>query len=732
MPPDSSPVSSEFVIWVNGEEYKHAAIDPEMTLLQYLRRERGLTGTKLGCAEGGCGACTVVISRRPGDLQPLNACLAPLASLHERHVLTVEGLREQSGQTINGIHRVQREMQSGSQCGFCTPGFVMSLYAQWCKGKGQVLDIEDIFDGNLCRCTGYRPIVDAARRLFSQEENSASQEETTGKTDCAHDADENSPIQGAVSPCAAATASTNSGATNIANAMPPFPSGLKSRLDNGCLAVTFTGPRVKWHRPVSLAQVLSLMAERPLAKLVFGNTEVGIETKFKGQLYHELVFMGDLSELDYIREERDGDEEEQDVVEIGAGVSLTQLKEYVHKQAKSQPWAAAAHEMLRWFAGNQIRTASSWAGNLVTASPISDLNPLWMALNAQVLVTSREGGDRSVLAVDFVRGYRRVDLRPGEIIRALRIRTRHPFREFIQTYKQSKRRDDDIAIVNAALRVCLDEHDRVRECSFIFGGMGPVTRKSSEAAAACIGRHWGEEDLLANTLEVLEREFALPPDAIGGMTEYRLALVLSFFFKFYLYVCHNIGIPLMDTLQSSLEMRKDRELRGEQQYEPGPEGLAVGHPHMHLSGLKHATGEAIFVDDLPLLRGEVYGAPVLSTIAHGLIRAIDMEEARSLPGVMEIITYRDVPAMNRQGPVFHDEFIFVEDRTTSCGQLIALVIAQEHGIAQRAAKLVRITYEEFPRILTIEVPSCLGGSPSRAYLSPSSDLLINQLTHSLH
>lgn len=696
MPLDSSPVSSEFIIWINGREYRHATIDPEMTLLQYLRKERGLAGTKLGCAEGGCGACTVVVSRRPNDLQPLNACLAPLASLHERHVLTVEGLREQNGPTINGIHRVQREMQSGSQCGFCTPGFVMSLYARWCQGKDHITDIEDIFDGNLCRCTGYRPIIDAARRLLSQEKEEEPSRKGVAVGRTYHAPKSDGHVQGSSSPSATDAAS----AADETNFMPPFPSGLKARLDNGRSAATFTGPRVRWHRPVSLAQLLSLKAERPSAKLVFGNTEVGIETKFKGWLYQELIFLGDLSELNYIREDDD-----QGMVEIGAGVSLTQLKEHAHQRASLQPWAAAAYETLRWFAGNQIRSASSWAGNLATASPISDLNPLWMALNAQVLVTSQEGGDRSVPAADFIQGYRKVDLRPNEIIRALRIHTRHPLREFVQAYKQSKRRDDDIAIVNAAFRVCLDEHDRIRECSLVFGGMGPVTRKSCEAATACIGRHWGEDDFLASTLEALEREFALPPDAIGGMAEYRLALVLSFFFKFYLYVCNHIDIPLMDTLRSALEVRKDRELTGEQQYEPGPEGLTVGHPHVHLSGLKHATGEAIFVDDLPPLRGELYGAPVLSTIAHGLIRAIDVEEARALPGVMDIITYRDVPAMNQQGAVFHDEFIFIEERVTSCGQLIALVIAQEHGIAQRAARLVRITYEEFPNILTIDVRS---------------------------
>lgn len=699
---------TEFVTWINEEEHRLERMDPETTLLQYLRSV-GLTGTKLGCGEGGCGACTVVIGSYKVASQKYkyvaaNACLLPLAACHERHILTVEGIG-----TVSRPHLVQAAMAAdASQCGFCTPGFVMSLYAAWRNGELRAERVEETLDGNLCRCTGYRPIVDAARRVCALG------------TACCRNQPNSSMVEGLSSK------GTTMGTVESRSRDPSqeiiFPPRLKLHLEaNPPTAIDFSSSRLIWHRPVTLRKVLELKEKYPDAKILLGNTEIGVEVKLKNQHFPVLIYGGDIAELDFIREEGAIG------IEFGAGLCLNDLKRYceAHMKEPRSAGLGALYEMLRWFAGNQIRNVATWAGNLATASPISDLNPVWAALGAIVVLISATGGERSLPVSDFFLGYRETALRPVEVIKSIILPWTRP-REYCAAYKQSKRRDDDIAIVNSAFRVLLNEHGQVVECAIVYGGMGPTTLVSRKASQWMVGKCFTGPGLLDAFFPVLQAEFHLPSDAVGGMPEYRNALVPSLFYKFYLQTCTALGLDLESSLRTAVQPRHTEPSQSSQYYSLRcDEHVVVGQPVPHLSALKHSTGNAHYVDDMPPFVGELYAGLLLSTKAHATIKAIDAAGALQEPGVKGIVFHTDVPT-NVIGPVVADERVFVEDRVTACGQIIGIVLATDQRTAQRAAKMVKIDYQDLPAILTINVPlepvstsshSYVGGHPGQFLLS---------------
>ncbi|PJF16593.1 hypothetical protein PSACC_03626 [Paramicrosporidium saccamoebae] len=651
---------SEFVTWINGKEYRRDTIDTEQTLLQFLRQQ-GLTGSKLGCGEGGCGACTIILYT-PNKCATRNACILPLAAVHEKAVLTVEGL----GNTTRP-HMIQREMAGdASQCGFCTPGFVMSVYAAWRNG---ITEVEEVLDGNLCRCTGYRPIIDAVQRVCAMGDQ------------CCRVRKQDPPTVPIEPTEMTADSSIESTASRSPDQEIIYPPGLAMRLRMSQKMVTFGG-RVKWIRPVTLEELIEQKEINPGAKIVFGNTEVGVETKLKGQFYPIMIYAGDIPQLNYIQALADG-------VQFGAGVCLTDMKE--HCKNSPDQGLQALYEMLRWFAGTQIRNAASWAGNVATASPISDLNPVWCVLDAKLTVASKEG-NRSVDMSSFFLGYRKTALQTAEVITAIQIRNRRKG-EFVMAYKQSKRRDDDIAIVNAAFCVELDDDNRVTQCSMAFGGMGPMTIMSKTASAALIGQIWTAEGVAEETTTNLQAELALAADAVGGMTDYRNALVSSFFFKFYLHVASEIGMQLAEEQVSAIAPRKALPYTSTQIH-PTPEGKqCTGQAIPHLSALKHSTGTAQYVDDLPQVHGELHAGLLLSSRSHAKIRRLETSPAYEVPGVVEVVTWRDVRGTNQIGPVFKDERVFVEDEVTSCGQIVALVLAEDQRTAQRAARLIEEAIE---------------------------------------
>lgn len=371
-------------LFVNGKAYnlKEHQIDPKQTLLQFLRQNE-LKGTKLGCGEGGCGACTVMVSSYNHELKTIdnhavNACLTPLCSLDGSAVTTVEGI----GGLRQGMHPIQERLSSmhGSQCGFCTPGIVMSLYAQLrSKPNSTPHEIEEALDGNLCRCTGYRPIIDAARSLSNNKPSGSGccggKSAKDGSCPCYSSelkgdmGDEERKVS-VHSSSEKIIAEKTSLAEELAARknytepiFPPF-------LTHYCPAsLKFYHDGVTWYQPVTLQELLQLKQTHPQARLVVGNTEVGIEVKFKAMAYPVLVNPSKVPDLKVLTQHTQTDGTAG--ILVGSAVTINNLRNFIAKinsefKTKSNSYATrglvAIHDMLGWFASNQIRNVACIGG----------------------------------------------------------------------------------------------------------------------------------------------------------------------------------------------------------------------------------------------------------------------------------------------------------------------------------------------------------------------------------
>lgn len=689
------------VFFVNGKKVIDPEPDPGVTLLFYLRKKLCLTGTKLGCGEGGCGACTVMISKYNPQSKTIrhfsaNACLAPVCSVHGMAVTTVEGI----GSIKNGLHPVQERIAKshGSQCGFCTPGIVMSMYTLLRNNPLPTAEeMEKAFEGNLCRCTGYRPILEGFK-TFTKEycqmgENCC---RATGK--CPSDVVENGVINGG-----------NSEFLPLDSTQDPiFPPELMSdKYDTETLH--FKGEKVEWFRPTSLSQLLELKDKYPDAKLVIGNTEVGLEVKLKNMHYPVIIACTHIPELNQITKVDKG-------IKFGASVTLSEIDETLKKYIKELPEYQtrvfqAIVEMLRWFAGHQIRNVAAVGGNIVTASPISDLNPLFLAAGAVLELGAADGSRRLVpMNEKFFLGYRKTVLKPKEVLLNITV----PFtnkNEYFSGYKQANRREDDIAIVNAGFRVLFEENSNViKEMGIACGGMAPITVMAEKAMSGAVGRTW-DDSFIPYMCQLMAEDLPLAPGAPGGMVEFRRTLTTSFFFKFYLTVqlqlqqqLPNVTRKVPSSFKSATPSFSRNHSKGAQVYEevaPGqPSHDAVGRPMTHLSAMKQATGEAIYVDDMPSYEGELYLCLVTSQKAHAKLLKVDPTEALKMPGVVDFISHKDVPGHNTWGVIPEESFASTE--VVCIGQVIGAIVADTQDHAQAAAKKVNIEYEVMETIVTIQ------------------------------
>ena len=467
--------------------------------------------------------------------------------------------------------------------------------------------------------------------------------------------------------------------------------------------LAFGNRRKKWYRPVTLEQLLKIKSAHPSAKVIGGSTETQIEIKFKGMQYTASVYVGDITELrQYALRD--------DHVEIGGNVVLTDLEDICMKAVEyygpiqGQPFKAI-HKQIRYFAGRQIRNVGTPAGNLATASPISDLNPVFVATNTVLVAKSLER-ETEIPMTEFFKGYRTTALPPDAVIASLRIPVARERGEFLRAYKQSKRKDDDIAIVNAALRVSLDEYHKVESVNLVYGGMAPTTVAAKEAMIFLKGKKWTDPKTLEGTMNALGKDFDLRFGVPGGMATYRKSLALGFFYRFY----HEV---LSELKATNLEI--DEDVRGEieraisigkkdhdatQAYQQ----RLVGKANPHLAALKQCTGEAQYTDDIPAQKNELYGALVLSSKAHAKILGVDASPAMELPGVVNWVDRHDLPnpETNWWGAPNCDETFFAIDEVFSHGQPIGMILADSAKHAEAGARAVKVEYEDLPAILTIE------------------------------
>ena len=454
---------------LNGKPVRVDSVSPNTTLLEWLRAS-GLTGSKEGCAEGDCGACSVAIADRDARgkrcYRAINSCLVPLPLIAGRDVVTVEGV---AGEKMHPVQRCMVE-NFGSQCGYCTPGFIMSLFeGYYRKDLTTAAQLDEQLCGNLCRCTGYRPIRDAAADALAQR-NRADEFDEQLRT-------------------------------------------AKGKI--GAARYTFSDE--KFLRPTSLEKLFVLLAENPNARLIAGATELGLEITKKFRRFPVLISLEAIPELSAITST-------DTAWTVGAATTLTRLDDTLGDEYPE------LREMLLVFGSRQIRNRATLGGNLVTASPIGDSAPVLLALDARVVIASAEG-ERTIPLEEFFVSYRKTALRPGEILKSILLpRIAAGARSIRRFYKVSKRREMDISTVAGAFAVRLSDDGTIEHVRLAFGGVAAMPVRARETERALTGKHW-RRDSCDDVLDLLEAEFT-PISDVRGSATYRQELVKSLLRKF--------------------------------------------------------------------------------------------------------------------------------------------------------------------------------------------------------
>ena len=480
---------------LDGEVKTVRQIDPNTTVLDYLREHLRRTGTKEGCAEGDCGACTVVLGELDGDrvrFRAINSCIQFVPTLDGKELFTVESLRAPDG----ALHPAQRAMVEchGSQCGFCTPGIVMSLFALFKSEVDPSRDrINNLLAGNLCRCTGYRPIVDAAREMYTYDKVS-----NGSWTQQPFSASEG---------------------TVVGSAEHEMIGRLRDIQRQGVLA--FKGPSIgggkhSYFAPTDLLELAELVQRHPNAIILAGGTDVGLWVTKSHMDLETIIYIGNVGELKQLQVTDTH-------IEMGAGVTVTDAHDVI---AEHYPDMG---EMYRRFASPPIRNAATIGGNIANGSPIGDSMPGLISLGTSIVLRSGEK-TRELPLEEFYLAYQKTALAKGEFLERVCIPLASPELQF-STYKISKRFDQDISAVCAAFCLRLDD-GRVDDIRVCYGGMAEIPRRAAECEKTLIGQVWNA-DTIARGMEAVDRDYE-PIRDMRASAEYRRLVARNLLRKFFL------------------------------------------------------------------------------------------------------------------------------------------------------------------------------------------------------
>lgn len=461
-------------------DFKQSGLRPTHTLLHYLRSLPNHKGTKEGCGEGDCGACTVVLAELINEklvYKAVDSCLIFLPMVHGKQIITVENLAvEKNGKTI--LHPIQQAIieESGTQCGFCTPGFVMSMFALYKnEGKPTATLIRNALAGNLCRCTGYSSIMKATLKACKEKKDD-------------HFTKNESKIIAFLKKIA-------------------------------CNDVIRINSREQLYlKPFTMQQLLVLKTTNTDALIVSGSTDCGLRVTKKHEILPLIIDISDIKELSIIKKNKN-------VWHIGGGAKLEDIRSAVKKDLPE------LYDMLTVFGSRQIRNMATMGGNVGSASPIGDTLPVLFAYGAVVELRS-EKQLREVPIADFIVGYRQTLLEKNEIITGVKIPV--PDKDIIiKSFKVSKRKDLDISTVSACFRLKL-KAGKVEDIILAYGGMAAFTKRASHTESYLKGKAWNEKTVTA-AMPFIEKDFTPISDARAGKEMRMIAaknLLLKYLFSY--------------------------------------------------------------------------------------------------------------------------------------------------------------------------------------------------------
>lgn len=679
--------------YLDGEKITLKDESPKTLLIDYLHRpEVGKGGTKRSCGQGGCGACTVMLtswdhSKQEMVHKAINSCLRPIVTLDGMSVTTTQGL----GNVKDGVDPVQWKIahNNGSQCGYCTPGFTMRMYSALQKNSEMTTkEIEDLFDGNICRCTGYRPILDGFKQFACDYNPPANQ----------------TPIE--VDPYYAPVPKDE-----LTPAFKPGKGFLAYMKNPSPLRVRENG--YTYRRPVNLNQLYTIMSKYgPVDgnfRLISGDTAKGIYPE--SPVYDEAVInQRHMVDVSFIPELQEVHFDEEGLT-VGAQITISRLMELLTELIGNLPLhkssgLRAFKKHLTVVANEQVRNEASLAGNIYIGTNLGFLSDVVLCLatlGARLLISdSTKGTEYEMLDIPLT-----ADLPKDAVYHRLYI----PFSkegQHFETYKIRKRYDDCHAIVNAGYRVSLDADNRVTESFFVTNGIDAHTSKYGvgfrpvhfqEVNEAIAGAPWNAETLRL-ALELIEARVQSyapnPPVQIGEVPfSYRASLASSLFYKCFVAIAEKVnpgGVP--ETILSAGKDLPDPESKGEQHYNSYDEEVPVSAPYIKLGAFMQATGEAKYSTDAEQPVNTSEASFVYSLVARGQYSfqipdgstttadGLSKYLKKKFPGFVALVTYEDIPEANRANNwvgLGGDDPIFVPDKAAEIPQSILDAAAASNG-----------------------------------------------------
>ena len=474
-------MSSSVVKFIhNNKIMEIQGVDPNETLLNYIREKLNKTGTKEGCAEGGCGACTVVLGYLKNNnifYQSVNACIVFLPTIHGKQLILVEDLVDKNG----SLHPVQKSMVNfhGSQCGFCTPGFVMSLFSMYKNFSSfDKKIIKNSIAGNLCRCTGYQPIINAAKSL-----NNKNKVDQFYKT-------KNKTIK------LLKIINKKNNSLNI------------NKIDK------------KYFAPQTINELRTLLKKYPKSKILSGGTDLSLIVTKERKTINSIIYINSIKELNYIKKNKK-------YIEIGATTPLIEFESEIIKHYPD------FKDILERYGSVQIRNVATIAGNIATASPIGDTLPLLLALNAKIVISNSKN-DKILYLKDFFINYRKTKLKNGQFIKLIKIPLLQ--NNIFKAYKISKRIDDDISAVCASFNLNI-KNNIIVSISIAYGGMAAIPKKALQCEKSLLNKDLSEKNINI-AQKFLEKDFN-PIDDMRASSQYRMKIAKNLLFKCFQEIKNN-------------------------------------------------------------------------------------------------------------------------------------------------------------------------------------------------
>ncbi|XP_022826465.1 xanthine dehydrogenase-like [Spodoptera litura] len=653
---------------INGHEYSVGCeVSSTVMLLEYLRDHLELRGTKYMCRQASCGACIVTARRPPASPYAVNSCVLPITACQGLEITTIEEV----GNKNKGYHPLQTTLAkyNGSQCGYCTPGWVMAMYSLLQSKKNLTqLEIEKSFGSNICRCTGFRPILDAFKNFASDSTNKIELPDIEDLRICSK---KNKPCE-EEDWCMLSMSDVNK--------------------NGGILKINLKDGKV-WYKANKIGDIFNVLKTEGCDsyKLVCGNTGRGVypedELKYNPRVLIDVTQVEDLTGY-YL---------DQNLV-IRAETTLSHLLEIlntVSEQEDSFSYLKVLYDHIVLVAHIAVRNVGSIAGNLMTKHRhndfSSDLFLLFETVGAELTIMCSKGNTQIVNMQEFLK----LKMKGKLILNVMLPPLSQEYK--LVTYKIMPRFENAHAVVNSGFLYKLNPDNTVVNTRITFGGLSAKFIRAPETERFLVGKPLFKNDILQEATEILKSELVVTENLPEFSAKYRRQLAVGLFYKGLLTLCPDTLIhPRYKS--GAIKLHETRPVsEGRQIFDTIPSLWPINQPMPKIEGLIQCSGEAKYTDDIPTFPREVHGAFVLSTIGKGRIVSIDPSNALKQPGVIAFYSAKDIPGLNSFTPkdlyTYHmNEEVFCSSQVKYFNQPLGLIVADNQDIAYEAVNLVKVTY----------------------------------------